>query len=226
MVSGKQQSSDLRKLQAQLRQQLEARRIRDPRVLDAIERTRRELFVPENVQHQAYDDNALPIGHGQTISQPYIVALMTEALALRGTKTVLEIGTGSGYQTAILAQLAQAVVTVERIGELSHRAQVVLGDLGFDKIEFRIGDGTRGCPDRAPYDGIIVTAAAPDVPEPLVAQLKIGGTLVIPVGNEEAQMLHAIEKQPEERIVRDLCPCCFVKLLGAAAWPDDEARES
>ncbi len=208
------------KQRAHLRRQLENRGISDSRVLDAIERVPRERFVSDDLRDRAYADNALPIASDQTISQPYIVALMTEALSLTGTETVLEIGTGSGYQTAILALLCQHVVTVERIAALSHGAQTVLDELGFRNIDFQISDGSVGCPARALYEGIIVTAAAPHVPEPLCDQLKTGGRLVVPVGDALLQTLTLIEKRPDRRVSRKLCACRFVKLIGAAAWPE------
>ena len=208
--------------QASLRRQLEGRGIRDPRVLDAIEHTRRDLFVPDELRDLAYDDNALAIGQGQTISQPYIVALMTEALALTGTERVLEIGTGSGYQAAILARLCHEVVTIERIETLAIPARERLTALGFINIDFRAGDGTLGCPDRAPFDGIIVTAAAPQVPAPLYDQLRVGGRLVIPVGDDQQQDLLLVEKEHPKPRISSLCGCRFVKLIGAAGWPSDE----
>jgi len=211
---------DITQRQKRLRQQLEDRGIRDTRVLDAIERTRRDLFVPEELRDRAYDDEALPIGLGQTISQPYIVALMTESLELTGEETVLEVGTGSGYQAAILAQLCRRVVTVERIEALAQQAQQVLAELDLTNIEFHLGDGSLGVPEKAPYDGIVVTAAAPDVPAPLFRQLKEGGRLVIPVGDEDLQTLTLIRKTDGIPVSKSLCPCRFVKLIGDAAWPD------
>ena len=205
--------------QARLRRQLESRGIRDQRVLDAIESTRRDLFVPEELRHVAYDDSALNIGYSQTISQPYIVALMTEALALSGDEWVLEIGTGSGYQTAILAQLCEVVVTIERIAELAEPARELLGRLGYRNVEFRTGDGTLGCPERAPYEGILVTAAAPAIPAPLYEQLRMHGRLVVPVGDEEQQELLVVEKEEPKPRVSSLCGCRFVRLIGAAGWP-------
>jgi protein-L-isoaspartate(D-aspartate) O-methyltransferase len=205
--------------QQHLSRLLQRRGISDPRVLAAIARTRRDLFVPEELRHLAYEDTALAIGEEQTISQPYIVALMTQELALNGDELVLEVGTGSGYQAAILAQLCRAVVTIERLPSLSERAQMVLAELGFTNIEYRIGDGTLGCPDRAPFDGVIVTAAAPDVPAPLFRQLKLGGRLVAPIGEEPTQMLTLIIKREPEPIVRNLCECRFVRLIGEAGWP-------
>lgn len=206
--------------QSYLRHQLEAQGITDIRVLDAIERTRRDLFVPEDYRDRAYENNALPIGEGQTISQPFIVASMTQKLALTGTQKVLEIGTGSGYQAAILSQLCAEVITMERIAELARPAQRVLAELGVENITFCIGDGTLGWPDLAPYDGIIVTAAAPQIPDPLYQQLKLGGRMVIPVGNELMQTLQVVEKrEPEPKIYR-VCDCRFVKLIGKAGWPE------
>ena len=207
--------------QHELRRQLESREITEVRVLDVVERTRRDLFVPQELRERAYEDNALPIGAEQTISQPYIVALMTQELSLAGDERVLEIGTGSGYQTAILAQLCREVVTIERLDELALPAQRVLADLGLTNIEFRIGDGTLGCPERAPYDGIIVTAAAPEIPAPLYRQLASGGRMVIPVGDEHLQSLLVVTKREEQAEIREVCGCRFVKLIGDAGWPED-----
>lgn len=210
--------------QRNLRQQLASRGIRDGGVVAAVERTRRDLFIPEEHRHLAYDDTALPLAAGQTVSQPYIVALMTQELLLgqgesaRHDETVLEIGTGSGYQAAILSQLCSQVVTVERIPELSRYAQQILEELGYENIEFFIGDGTLGCPPRAPYDGIIVTAAAPNLPEPLYRQLKPGGRLVIPIGDSSIQELTVWTKTEPEPTVRNVCACRFVKLIGEAGW--------
>ncbi len=204
--------------QLRLRQQLQAHGIRDLRVLDVMESTPRDLFVPQANRHAAYDDNALPIGSGQTISQPYIVALMTHALGLRGDETVLEIGTGCGYQTAVLARLCRSVVTIERIKELAQPAKELLSQLQFTNIEFHGGDGTMGWPESAPYDGILVTAATPEVPAPLYNQLKIGGKLIIPVGDESLQMLQCIERRERKPFITDLCACRFVKLIGDAGW--------
>lgn len=201
-----------------LRCQLEAQGISDRRVLEAIERTHREKFVPEDLRECAYANNALPIGAGQTISQPYMVAIMTQELRLTGTEKVLEIGTGSGYQAAILAQLCKRVVTIERFAELSLAAQQVLAELGYENIEFRTGDGTLGCPEEAPFDGIIVTAAAPEIPRPLYDQLKEQGRLVIPVGDEYMQTLQVVIRAHPEPVIRDVCDCRFVKLIGEAGW--------
>jgi protein-L-isoaspartate(D-aspartate) O-methyltransferase len=200
---------------------LASRGINDPRVLAAMARVPRHRFLPEELHDRAYADTALPIGAGQTISQPYIVALMTQELRLTGEERVLEVGTGSGYQAAILAELCRELVTIERHEELLQTAVSVLGDLGYANIEFRVGDGTLGCPDRAPFDGIIVTAAAPDVPSPLYNQLASGGRMVIPVGDRQSQMLIYVEKQPDgQPLTRDLCGCRFVQLIGEAGWTD------
>jgi len=208
--------------QQRLRGELEGRGIRDKRVLDVIARTRRDLFVPEEIRSQAYIDDALPIAAGQTISQPYIVALMTQELGLAGDERVLEIGTGSGYQTAILAQLCREVVTVERIEILSLAARDLLERIGDYNVEYYVGDGTLGCPERGPYDGIIVTAAAPRVPPPLYDQLAPGGRMVIPVGDQTSQMLLVVERHGPEPTIREVCGCRFVKLIGAAGWLEGE----
>jgi protein-L-isoaspartate(D-aspartate) O-methyltransferase len=204
--------------QRRLRETLEQRGITDPRVLEAIEQTRRDLFVPAPLQYAAYDDDALPIGEGQTISQPYIVALMTQELKLNGNETVLEVGTGSGYQAAILARLVRHVVTMERIESLSQSARRVLSEIGVTNVEFLVDDGTLGYPDRGPYDRIIITASAPAIPEPLYQQLKLGGLIVAPVGDEVSQDLVVIEKTPAGPKLTPLCGCRFVKLIGEAGW--------
>jgi protein-L-isoaspartate(D-aspartate) O-methyltransferase len=177
-----------------LRRLLEQRGIRDPRVLAAIETVPREQFVGRELRSAAYDDRALAIASGQTISQPYVVARMTELLELTGAsdERVLEIGTGSGYQTAILARLTPSITSIERLGSLSDRAQQVLATLGVRNVEFHVADGSLGWPENAPYDAVIVTAAAPKVADVLYDQLKIGGRLVIPVGSEENQVLQRI----------------------------------
>jgi protein-L-isoaspartate(D-aspartate) O-methyltransferase len=216
--------SDYRAARAGLRRILEKRGLRDASVLAAIESTQRHLFVPERIRHRAYQDDALPLTLGQTISQPYIVALMTENLGLSGAETVLEIGTGSGYQTAIIAQLCHRVVSIERLDSLATGAQQLLVEMGISNVEFHTGDGTLGFRQAAPYDGILVTAAAPSVPEPLMQQLKIGGRIVIPVGDESIQTLKLIEKHAYGSRSVDLCSCRFVKLIGAAAWDDPSAE--
>lgn len=193
--------------------------IGDGRVLAAIAGVRREAFVPEPFQHSAYENIPLPIGYGQTISQPLIVALMTHALLLTGNEKVLEIGTGSGYQTAILAQLASHVVSVERIGPLAERAWEVLRQLEYTNVEVHAGGEGLGWPAAAPYDAIIVTAAAPEIPRELLDQLGPGGRLVIPVGGRDLQELVRIVKTPDGARRHNLGPCRFVPLLGKGAWP-------
>jgi protein-L-isoaspartate(D-aspartate) O-methyltransferase len=202
-------------------EQLVARGIRDPRVLDAMRRVPRELFVPEVSQPLAYADRALPIGSGQTISQPFMVAVMTEALMLEGREQVLEIGTGSGYQTAILAELAAHVVTIERRPELAGAAWATLTSLGYKNVEVVVGDGTLGLAGRAPFDRILVTAGAPRVPEALAQQLSDRcGRLVIPVGTPAQQWLTIVVREGERitETMRDAC--IFVPLLGQDAWPE------
>ena len=182
--------------------QIESRGVRNPDVLRVMRATPRHLFVPANVQSMAYEDHPLPIGYGATISQPYIVALMTELLAPAKTHRVLEIGTGSGYQAAILGQLAAEVYTVEIVPELARSAANTLHELGYTNITVRQGDGYRGWPEKAPFDGIMVTAAPPELPEPLIAQLAKGGRLVAPVGSTWNQELVLVEKRADGTIRR------------------------
>lgn len=203
-----------------VRRQIEDRGIRDERVLAAMRAIPRHLFVPPGSRRSAYNDGPLHIGRGQTISQPYIVALMTEALELNGHERVLEIGTGSGYQTAILGRLVAHVYTVERIRELAVRAQDLFRRLDYDNISVHVGDGTLGWPDHAPYDAIIVTAASPDVPEPLTDQLAKGGRLVAPVGGNWSQSLIRIRKQNDRLRRRELTTVAFVPLIGEYGWPE------
>jgi protein-L-isoaspartate(D-aspartate) O-methyltransferase len=205
-----------------LSEHLARRGITDDRVLDAIAAVPREAFVPEDQQADAYEDTALPIGSGQTISQPYIVALMTEALRLTGDEKVLEVGTGSGYQTAVLCRLCREVVTIERLPELADDARAKLDAVGCHNVRYYVGDGTLGCPEEAPFDAILVTAAAPEMPAPLYEQLRIGGRLLIPIGDESLQTLMRIERRLPEPLVEDLCACRFVKLIGEAGWPAEE----
>ena len=194
-------------LRHQLREDLEYRGITDARVLDAMEATERDRFVPEPLRAAAYDDLALPISNEQTISQPYIVALMTQELGLTGKEKVLEVGTGSGYQAAILARLCRSVVTIERIDALSREAQTVLAEMGFQNITFVIGDGTLGNPAHAPYDRIIVTASPPFVPVPLYEQLTTGGRLIVPIGDDDAQELVLLEKTESGPKTTLVCGC-------------------
>lgn len=199
---------------------LRGRDITDPRVLEVMGRLPREAFLTPAYASQAYSDNPLPIGMGQTISQPYIVALMTQALALTGTESVLEIGTGSGYQTAILASLARRVYTIERCNPLAESAQAVLGRLGFDNVDYYIGDGSAGWPDALIFDRILLTAGVPEIPQPLVDQLAEGGRLVAPVGPEDAQILQLVQKEKDQIYPKDICGCRFVKLIGRYAFPE------
>ena len=193
--------------------------IRDQRVLDAFRKVPRHLFLDEALWPQAYNDHPLPIGEKQTISQPYIVALMTEALQLQKTEKVLEIGTGSGYQAAILAELADRVFTIERVPALAKRARRTLDLLRYTNIVTRIGDGTQGYPDESPFTAIIVTAAAPEAPDPLLKQLEIGGRLIIPIGNEQLQDLMLYVKDDEDRYHEEnYGGCRFVKLIGEYGW--------
>lgn len=204
--------------------QLRARGIRDERVLDAVARVPRELFLPPGQQHLAYRDQAVPISHGQTISQPYMVAVMTEALAPRPDDRILEIGTGSGYQTAVLAHLAATVHTIERYGPLAARAREILeGEMGIANVDFAVGDGTRGWPEEAPFDAILVTAGAPSVPASLKEQISPdGGRLVIPIGPRGTQDLYRYVLTGTELVGENLLPCRFVPLVGEEGWEDEE----
>ncbi|HEV2972776.1 MAG TPA: protein-L-isoaspartate(D-aspartate) O-methyltransferase [Pirellulales bacterium] len=202
--------------------QLHDRGITSPAVLSAMGRVPRERFVPIEFLAESYADRALPIDCRQTISQPYIVAIMTQALELSGRESVLEIGTGSGYQTAILAELAAKVVSVERHAELSAEAGRVLSAIGYKNIQLIVGDGTLGWPAEAPYDRIIVTAAAAQLPQALFDQLREGGILVIPLGNAESQSLVAIGKVSGQPQATELSGCRFVPLVGANEPPGDD----
>ncbi|MGD9853608.1 MAG: protein-L-isoaspartate(D-aspartate) O-methyltransferase [Planctomycetaceae bacterium] len=206
---------------AALAANLQKRGISDERVLAAIASVPREVFVPEVLQSDAYRDAALPVDEGQSISQPFMVALMTQLLSLKGDEKVLEIGTGTGYQTAVLARLCRAVVSVERLPTLAAEAAERLAALGYRNIELHTGDGTLGWKPAAPYDCILVTAGAPDVPSPLYNQLRLGGRLVIPVGDEESQELQVILKREAGPEVIDAGGCRFVKLIGDAGWDTD-----
>jgi len=205
--------------------QLLPRGIDDPRLLEAFLKVPRHLFVQPAMAYQAYDDNPLPIGHGQTISQPYIVALMTQALRLTGKERVLEIGTGSGYQTAILAELAAQVFSVERLEPLARQARRILDDLHYHNIAIRVGDGTLGWTEHAPYQGIIVTAGSPWIPKAYWEQLAEGGVLVIPVGDSYFQTLQVVEKREGKKVCRDEGGCTFVPLIGKYGWGGDGAEQ-
>jgi len=194
--------------------------IKSQKVLNAILKVPRHMFVPQEYLSLSYENEALPIGYGQTISQPYIVALMTEALNLQGNEKVLEIGTGSGYQTAILAELALEIYTVERIKELLEEAKKRLRVLGYNNVYFKLGDGTLGWEEFAPYDRIIVTAASYDIPEPLKEQLKDGGIMVIPIGGRDFQYLYRITKKGDNFYRENLGGVRFVPLKGEYGWKD------
>ena len=194
--------------------QLRGRDISDARVLDAMERVPRELFVPDDLRARAFDDAALPIGAGQTISQPYMVARIAEELGLDGDERVLDVGTGSGYQAAVLAELADEVHTIERIPELAEQARRNLAAAGYDNVTVHVGDGSRGLPEHAPYDAIAVAAAAPSFPQALYDQLTLGGRLVVPVGGRRGQRLEVIVRSPEGPAVVRSVPCRFVPLVG------------
>jgi protein-L-isoaspartate(D-aspartate) O-methyltransferase len=200
--------------------QLRARDIRDERVLAAMEAVPRELFVPEELLERAYDDAALPIGAGQTISQPYMVARICEALALRGRERVLDVGAGSGYQAAVLAELARSVYTIERLPELAARARGNLVDAGYERVDVRVGDGTLGLPEAAPFDAIAVAAAAPELPHSLYDQLRPAGRIVVPVGGRRGQELQLVVRSPEGPAVVRSVPCRFVPLVGEEGFDD------
>lgn len=204
-------------------EQLRARGIKDERVLAAMESVPRHLFVDAHLQDRAYDDSALPIGEGQTISQPYMVALMTELLALKGDEKVLEVGTGSGYQAAILSRLASDIFSLERIGVLASRAQRILKETNCNNVNVIVSDGTTGLPEHAPFDGIIVTAAAPHIPQGYIEQLRINGRLVIPMGSRLSQTLYVITKTPSGLLSTASTPCIFVPLIGKDGWESEEA---
>lgn len=203
-----------------VKEQLVSRGISDPRVLEAAKKIPRHLFMEEAFWERAYGDQALPIGAKQTISQPYMVGLMTEALSLKDNHRVLEIGTGSGYQTAVLSELAGRVYSIERIHPLADRARAVLEELDYYNVLIRVSDGSYGWEEQAPFDAILVAAASPDIPSVLVDQLKDGGTLVIPIGDRKSQVLQKGTKQGKELVVTPLTPCVFVPLLGAHGWSE------
>lgn len=203
-----------------IEEQLIPRGIKDPKVLAAMRKVPRHEFMPEALRLQAYGDHAMPIGEGQTISQPFIVALMTELLGLTGTERVLEIGTGSGYQAAVLAELCQKVYTVERVKALAEKSRLTLDRLGYRSVAMKVFDGTYGWKDMAPFDAIIVTAAAPAIPQPLVDQLKEGGVLVVPVGERMSQVMLKVIKTPTGIRTESSIPCVFVPLIGNHGWKE------
>lgn len=198
--------------------QVISRGISDSRVLEAMRRVPRHLFVEEALQEQAYSDYPLPIGEKQTISQPYIVALMTESLELKGDEKILEIGTGSGYQAAILAELAGRVFSIERFPSLAFRANQILQKLGYRNVIIRVADGSLGWPDEAPFDGIMATAGTPKIPQPLTDQLVMGGRLIAPVGDRQSQELVLVERLPEGIRKTNLGSVRFVDLIGKGGW--------
>jgi protein-L-isoaspartate(D-aspartate) O-methyltransferase len=202
-------------------EQIISRGIKDTKLIAAMKKIPRHLFVEEALQNQAYSDHPLPIGEKQTISQPYMVALMTEALQLTGNEKVLEIGTGSGYQTAILAELSEKVFSIERIRPLAIRARRLLYELGYFNVEIKVFDGTFGWMEESPFEAITVTAGAPHIPQPLIDQLATGGRLVIPVGDAFVQDLFRVTKTEEGTKKEDLGGCRFVKLIGKYGWENE-----
>ncbi|HEY5593825.1 MAG TPA: protein-L-isoaspartate(D-aspartate) O-methyltransferase [Nitrospiria bacterium] len=204
-------------------EQLVARGIKDPRVLSAMGRVPRHLFVEEALRDRAYGDHALPIGERQTISQPYMVALMTESLALKGSERVLEVGTGSGYQTAVLAELAARVYSIERIAGLADRARRLIASLDYRNVTIKVFDGTYGWKEQAPFDAVLVTAGSPDVPAPLTEQLKEGGRMIIPVGDRTTQVLKKVTRTATGIEVSSMTGCVFVPLIGGHGWVAENA---
>lgn len=202
-------------------EQLKARGIYDPKVLAAMETVPRELFIPEEYRKSAYRDGPLPIGDGQTISQPYMVALMTQCLKLTGTERVLEIGTGSGYQMAVLLEISPQVCSVERLPSVAHRAIENLTKLGHENLYIKVDDGTCGWHEEAPFDGIIVTAGAQEIPAALKEQLADGGRLIIPVGTRYSQMLYRITRRGKQFQEEEFTACVFVPLIGLYGWKDN-----
>jgi protein-L-isoaspartate(D-aspartate) O-methyltransferase len=208
--------------EAMVRDQLVARGIRDERVLAAFRKVRRERFIPDVAPDMAYEDHPILIGCSQTISQPYIVARMLECLELKAKDRALEIGTGSGYQTALLAELCSEVVSIERIPELAETARPRLREMGYANADVVVADGTLGWPERAPYDAIVVSAAAPHVPQPLLDQLADGGRMAIPVGGMSGQNLELVVRKGRAVKTRSICGCVFVRLIGKEGWKASE----
>ncbi|HZS31991.1 MAG TPA: protein-L-isoaspartate(D-aspartate) O-methyltransferase [Methylomirabilota bacterium] len=216
--AGWQEARAARERERMVEEQLARRGVTDSRVLEAMRRVPRHRFVEEALRDRAYGDHPLPIGESQTISQPFIVATMTQLLQLRGPEKVLEVGTGSGYQTAVLAELSRRVCSVERLMSLAVRARRILEELGYTSAVVKTADGTYGWADEAPFDRILVTAGAPSVPTPLFQQLAEGGRMILPVGGPQSQVLHVVEKvDGQMRVARD-SECVFVKLVGKYGW--------
>ncbi len=218
-MTGEERYLKLRRRMVQ--QQIADRGISDPRVLAAMLNVPRHLFVPEDIRYRAYDDCPLPIGEGQTISQPYMVAWMTELLEVEEGDRVLEVGTGSGYQAAVLAELAREVFSIEKYPRLAREAEERLRNLGYANIHIRTGDGTLGWPEKAPFEGIMVTAGAPSVPQPLLEQLAEGGRLVIPVGSPGMQMLTLVRRKDNRFETSEEGSCIFVPVVGKHGWKRD-----
>lgn len=211
--------------EAMVRDQIIARGIKEERVIEVFRRVKREKFIPPEIRKEAYEDFPLPIGEEQTISQPYMTALMTECLELKGTEKVLEIGTGSGYQTVILAELAREVYSVERISSLAQRTKRFLRKLGYTNIRILVANGTLGWEEFSPYDRILVTAGAKEIPPPLLAQLKSGGIMVIPVGDIYSQELEVIRKEEDNIKIETVEKCVFVPLIGMYGWKENTGNE-
>jgi protein-L-isoaspartate(D-aspartate) O-methyltransferase len=220
LAPGWQEARAARERERMVDEQLARRGITDTRVLAAMRKVPRHRFVEEALRDRAYGDHPLPIGDGQTISQPYMVAAMTQLLRLTGSEKVLEIGTGSGYQTAILAELTRRVCSVERLPALAIRARRILEELGYTNAVVKTADGTYGWQDEAPFDRVLVTAGAPAVPTPLFQQLAEGGRMVVPIGDSQSQTLHVVDKVDGQMRTSTDCGCVFVKLVGRYGWED------
>ena len=209
-----------------VKEQIIVRGIKDPRVIEAMNQVPRDLFVPEALAGQAYGDFALPIGEGQTISQPLMVAYMSESLELGGKERVLEVGTGTGYQTAVLSHLAERVYSLERVRSLLEKARKILDQIQCRNIITQLSDGSYGWKDEAPFDAIMVTAGSPSLPEPLMEQLKVGGTLLIPIGGRNVQRMMRVRRNARGFLEENLMECSFVALVGDHGWPKRERYES
>ena len=227
-LKGNQQSAlDFVKARERMvKDQIMARGIKDPRVIEAMSQVPRDLFVPEALAGQAYGDFALPIGEGQTISQPFMVAYMSESLELGGTERVLEVGTGTGYQTAVLSHLAGRVYSMERIRSLLEKARKILDQIHRRNVITQLSDGSYGWKEEAPFDAIMVTAGSPSVPEPLMEQLKVGGTMLIPIGERNVQRLVRVRRSARGFLEEKLMECSFVALVGDHGWPKREKYDS